>query len=85
MAKANYHHARRERERVRKARQQAKLQRRTARDSAPTTSPPQTGARVTTTESAEASEPPQSQSGSERCATGTAHPAGGATRADAAR
>jgi len=34
--KPNYHHARRERERVRKARKQEKLQRRAAREATPT-------------------------------------------------
>jgi hypothetical protein len=59
MAKPNYHHARQQRERVRKARQQEKLQRRAARDSAPTASAPQTDARVMTPESGEAAKPLQ--------------------------
>ena len=58
MAKPNYHHARQQRERARKARQQEKLQRRTERDSVPPTgSAQQSDAPATTAEPGEAGGP----------------------------
>ena len=53
MARQNYHHARREKERVRRARQQEKLQRRTGSDSASAANLPQIEARAPLAESGE--------------------------------
>lgn len=50
VAKPNYHYARREKERVRKARQQEKLQRRSGRDSASAAHGPQIDASATIAE-----------------------------------
>jgi len=63
MPRPNYHHARREKERVRKARQQEKMQRRTGRESASPAIAPQTDAPVTTAESSQPGDPLQLQSG----------------------
>ena len=63
MAKLNYHHARREKERVRKARQQEKLQRRTSRDLASSAaSVPQIDAPMTSSESGQTDAPLQPES-----------------------
>jgi len=59
MAKLNYHHARREKERVRKARQQEKQQRRTGRDFASTGSVSQIDAPMAISESGQTDAPPQ--------------------------
>jgi len=62
MAKLNYHHARREKERVRKARQQEKQQRRTGRDSASPANPSQLDAPATIPESGQTDAPLQPES-----------------------
>jgi len=54
MAKPNYHHARQQRERARKARQQEKLQRRTAHDAEPTANSQPNAATVTPAEPGQA-------------------------------
>jgi len=59
MAKLNYHHARREKERVRKARQQEKQQRRTGRDSASPANMPQVDAPTTISEPGQTDAPLQ--------------------------
>ena len=63
MAKLNYHSARREKERVRKARQQEKLQRRTGRESASAANVPQVDAPATTSESPQPGAPLPPESG----------------------
>lgn len=63
MAKLNYHHARREKERVRKARQQEKLLRRTGQDPASATKSPQIDAPATMPESGQPTTPMQPESG----------------------
>jgi len=62
MPKPNYVHARREKERVRKARQQEKLQRRSGRQLESTSDAPQTEGPTTTVESGDAAQAPQPQS-----------------------
>jgi hypothetical protein len=62
MPKPNYVHARREKERVRKARQQEKLQRRSGRQFESTSGAPQADQPATTIESDNAAQPPQPQS-----------------------
>jgi hypothetical protein len=62
MPKPNYIHARREKERVRKARQQEKLQRRSGRQFESTSDAPQAGQPTTAVESDNAAQPPQPQS-----------------------
>jgi len=59
MAKPNYHHARREKERVRKARQQEKLQRRTGRDFVSSTASEPQMAPMTISESGQTDAPLQ--------------------------
>ncbi len=63
MPKPNYIHARREKERVRKARQQEKLQRRSGRQFESTSDAPQADGPATTVESDNPVQPPQPQSG----------------------
>jgi hypothetical protein len=62
MPKPNYLHARREKERVRKARQQEKLQRRSGRQLESTAGTPQTEEPTASVESANAAQPLQPQS-----------------------
>lgn len=62
MPKPNYVHARREKERVRKARQQEKLQRRSGRQFESTPGAPQSDEPTNTVGSDNAAQPPQPQS-----------------------
>jgi len=62
MARLNYHSARREKERLRKARQQEKQQRRTGRDREPAAKLPQIDTPATMSESGQPGAPLQPES-----------------------